>query len=54
MVSRQADDIQSAQTVDTFIWLRSVADHITQTPNLLEAACVIQDSIKRGEIGMNV
>jgi len=54
MISCQTDEIKLAQAADTFIGFGSITNHIAQAPYLLKITSILDDSIKRAEVGMDI
>jgi hypothetical protein len=54
MISRKTNEIELEQPVDAFIRLWSIAHHITQTPDLLEISGILEYSVERSEVGMDI
>src|SRR5215471_18132027 len=54
MIARQTNKVKFTQTVNTFIRFGSITNYIPQTPDLLEITRIMDDSLQRGKIGMNI
>ncbi len=55
MVSRQAQMGERTQQIATLVRVRTIPDHVPQTPDVIPIPLgIFQNSLKRSQIGMNV
>jgi hypothetical protein len=54
MISCKTNEIELEQPVNAFIRFWAIADHITQAPDLLEVPGILDHSVERSEVGMEV